>query len=152
MFSKYQNIFCEYIRISSINSFEKDSYSELFIFAIILDIILLHNSILLSFGYYETCDINYQLAPEETAIVNFTYKPHTSCRYFIKASSGYEIVLSCELSIPRAYNGDCNTDRFLIATDGNKTLLNAEFFCGRGMVTRASLFNYLSYGITIIMR
>lgn len=97
-------------------------------------------------GFYENCDISYQLNAGETQVVEYTFPSSTSCRYYIKVPAGYQVALKCTLNINSAKDssGRC-VDSFLISTNGDKSLNNAESFCTSTTTTRVSVFNYIVF-------
>lgn len=103
-------------------------------------------------GYFETCDRNYMIRADETGTIlspnypMYGYSTGSSCRYFITAPSGYEISVSCTISIPKNPETAQCIDFFTIATDGNKTITGSEYFCGMGTISKTSKLNYITFG------
>lgn len=90
------------------------------------------------------------------------YPPCSSCRHSIKAPLGYAITVQCNMNLP-SRNGAAATDTpppAMLFTDSNNCLSDFlyisspateaandgyfEYFCGRGYVSRTSVFNTLT--------
>lgn len=104
------------------------------------------------FALFETCDnevsaTNAQLSNgfylNSPNFPNTRYPSGSSCRFHIIVQRGYEITLSCQITME-----NCQTDQFYVAIDGGKTLQNSPSYCGQQnmQIQMNSLFNELTFG------
>lgn len=83
------------------------------------------------------------------------YPPRSSCRHSIRAPLGYTITVQCNINLPvtgaatdTTYTDSrhCQTDFLYISTPATQEANDGyfEYFCGRGYVSRTSVFNALT--------
>lgn len=91
------------------------------------------------------------------------YPPRSSCRYSIRAPLGYAITVQCNMNLPARSGGggkgaatdtpppfanshNCLTDFLYISAPASEEANDGyfEYFCGRGYVSRTSVFNTLT--------
>lgn len=81
------------------------------------------------------------------------YPPLSSCRHSIRAPLGYAITVQCNMNLPARGGGatdttytdssHCQTDFLYISAPATEEANDGyfEYFCGRGYVSRTSVFN-----------
>ncbi|XP_053670992.1 venom serine protease-like [Anopheles nili] len=101
--------------------------------------------------WFESCDRQFQLANVADVTLNSPFYPAnypagSSCRFVVRAPPGYTIQATCFLNMinPGAQSGACTTDFLYISTEGFASPVGSEYFCGKGNVTRQSLFNKMT--------
>lgn len=105
-------------------------------------------------GWFESCDQQFQLAANADVQLlsplypNQKYRSGSSCRYTLIAPSGYNIQTTCDVNIDTVQNSACSTELFYISTEGFPSLVGSEYFCGKGSISRNSIFNKMMIAYT----
>ncbi|KFB50060.1 AGAP011908-PA-like protein [Anopheles sinensis] len=97
--------------------------------------------------WFDSCDRQFQLTNIADVTLNSPFFPSnypagSSCRFVVRAPPGYTIQASCTLNMGNT--GSCTTDFLYISTEGFTSPVGSEYFCGKGTVSRQSLFNKLT--------
>uniref|UniRef100_A0A2M3ZL91 Putative cub domain serine protease n=1 Tax=Anopheles braziliensis TaxID=58242 RepID=A0A2M3ZL91_9DIPT len=98
--------------------------------------------------WFDSCDREFQLTNVADVTLNSpfyptNYPPGSSCRFVLSAPPGYTIQASCTVNMVNPGTA-CTTDFLYISTEGFKSPVGSEFFCGKGTINRQSLFNKLT--------
>ncbi|XP_058128386.1 venom serine protease-like [Anopheles ziemanni] len=97
--------------------------------------------------WFDSCDRQFQLTNIADVTLNSPFFPSnypagSSCRFVIRAPPGYTIQASCTLNM--GTTSGCTTEFLYISTEGFTSPVGSEYFCGKGTVSRQSLFNKLT--------
>ncbi|XP_001657964.2 venom serine protease [Aedes aegypti] len=105
-------------------------------------------------GWFELCDQQFQLGGNADVQLlsplypNRKYPSGSSCRYTLIAPPGNSIQMTCDINIDTAQSTACSTELFYISTEGFSSLVGSEYFCGKGSISRNSLFNKMMIAYT----
>ncbi|KAL9919804.1 uncharacterized protein ACN427_001605 [Glossina fuscipes fuscipes] len=107
---------------------------------------------------FENCNHVINLKANEKLYINSSnyhlepYLSRSACRYLLKAPTGYQIKLECNLrlKLPPSVT-DCRQEIFYFNAEGNEVLTESEYFCGSGEIKRKSFLNQavISYISTV---
>uniref|UniRef100_A0A182RVI6 Peptidase S1 domain-containing protein n=1 Tax=Anopheles funestus TaxID=62324 RepID=A0A182RVI6_ANOFN len=98
--------------------------------------------------WFDSCDRQFQLTNMADVTLNSPFYPSnypagSSCRFVIRAPPGYTIQASCTLNMANPSSA-CTTDFLYVSTEGFVSPVGSEYFCGKGQITRKSLFNKMT--------
>uniref|UniRef100_A0A182QFA4 Peptidase S1 domain-containing protein n=1 Tax=Anopheles farauti TaxID=69004 RepID=A0A182QFA4_9DIPT len=98
--------------------------------------------------WFDSCDRQFQLTNVADVTLNSPFYPAnypagSSCRFVVRAPPGYTIQATCTLNMANPGSA-CTTDFLYVSTEGFASPVGSEYFCGKGQVSRKSLFNKLT--------
>uniref|UniRef100_A0A182PP22 Peptidase S1 domain-containing protein n=1 Tax=Anopheles epiroticus TaxID=199890 RepID=A0A182PP22_9DIPT len=115
--------------------------------AVVLAIIA-HDGLLVRAEWFDSCDRQFQLTAAADVTLNSPFFPSnysagSSCRFVLRAPPGYTIQATCTLNMANP-TAACTTDFLYMSTEGFVSPVGSEYFCGKGQISRRSLFNKLT--------